>query len=204
MQTTSSDASSYDVVVLGGALSGAATATLLLRQNPGIRVLILEKNEKLGRRVGEATVEISAYFMMHVLGLTQYLSESQIAKQGLRFWFKNEAVTGVGDASELGSKYQVKMPSFQLDRSTFDEEVLRRAVVAGAMLKRPVSVSKVELNAGGEQVVEYKEAGVLQTVRARWVIDASGVASILSRKNGWWNSNFEHPTAAAWSRWKGV
>ena len=33
MQTTSSDASSFDVVVLGGALSGAATATLLLRHN---------------------------------------------------------------------------------------------------------------------------------------------------------------------------
>ena len=29
----------YDVVVIGGALSGGATATLLLRRNPGIRVL---------------------------------------------------------------------------------------------------------------------------------------------------------------------
>src|SRR5438094_803882 len=42
----------YDVVVMGGALSGAATATLLLRQNPGIRILILEKSAKLSRRVG--------------------------------------------------------------------------------------------------------------------------------------------------------
>jgi hypothetical protein len=31
------DAPFYDVVVVGGALSGAATATLLLRQNPGLR-----------------------------------------------------------------------------------------------------------------------------------------------------------------------
>jgi 2-polyprenyl-6-methoxyphenol hydroxylase-like FAD-dependent oxidoreductase len=58
----------YDVVILGGALSGGATATLLLRQNPGIRILILEKSEKLSRRVGEATVEVSAYFMGRVLG----------------------------------------------------------------------------------------------------------------------------------------
>ena len=75
----------YNVVVMGGALSGAATATLLLRQNPGIRVLILEKSAKLSRRVGEATVEVSAYFMGRVLGLTQYLNESHLAKQGLRF-----------------------------------------------------------------------------------------------------------------------
>src|SRR5207253_9233017 len=71
----------YDVVVMGGALSGAATATLLLRQNPGIRILILEKSAKLSRRVGEATVEVSAYFMGRVLGLTQYLNESHLAKR---------------------------------------------------------------------------------------------------------------------------
>jgi 2-polyprenyl-6-methoxyphenol hydroxylase-like FAD-dependent oxidoreductase len=60
----------YDVVIMGGALSGGATATLLLRQNPGIRILILEKSTKLSRRVSEATVEVSAYFMGRVLGLT--------------------------------------------------------------------------------------------------------------------------------------
>ena len=54
----SDEVRNYDVVIIGGALSGAATATLLLRQNPGIRVLIVEKSEKLTRRVGEATVEI--------------------------------------------------------------------------------------------------------------------------------------------------
>ena len=43
-----------------------------------------------------------------------------------------------------------------------------------------------------------------QTVRARWVVDASGVAALLARKEGWWRQNTEHPTAAAWSRWKGV
>jgi 2-polyprenyl-6-methoxyphenol hydroxylase-like FAD-dependent oxidoreductase len=30
----------YDVVIMGGVLSGAATATLLFRQNRGIRILI--------------------------------------------------------------------------------------------------------------------------------------------------------------------
>ena len=35
-------------------------------------------------------------------------------------------------------------------------------------------------------------------------MDASGVSALLARKNGWWRSNTAHPTAAAWSRWKGV
>ena len=60
------DSPFYDVVVIGGALSGAATATLLLRQNSGLRILIVEKSAQLTRRVGEATVEVSAFFMGRV------------------------------------------------------------------------------------------------------------------------------------------
>src|SRR5204863_1962779 len=99
---TADDASAYDVVVIGGALSGAATATLLLRQNPGLRLLIVEKSARLTRRVGEATVEVSAYFMGRVLGLTQYLNESHLVKQGLRFWSKDDDGQSVGDESECG------------------------------------------------------------------------------------------------------
>ena len=36
--------SHYDVVVLGGALSGGATATLLLRQNPGFTLKATDVN----------------------------------------------------------------------------------------------------------------------------------------------------------------
>ncbi len=197
-------AGDYDVIVLGGALSGAATATLLLRHNPGLRVLIIERSEKLSRRVGEATVEVSAFFMGRVLGLTRYLNENHIAKQGLRFWFKNDAVETIAEASELGAKYLVRLPSYQLDRATFDEEVLRRAGVAGAEILRPATIRNVELVAGGQQRVEVKYGEETRTFKARWVVDASGVAALLARKNGWWRRNDEHPTAAAWSRWKGL
>ena len=194
----------YDVVVIGGALSGAATATLLIRQNPGIRVLIVEKAEKLGRRVGEATVEVSGFFMCRVLGMTQYLNENHLVKQGLRFWFQNDQVKALDEASELGAKYLARIPSFQLDRAAFDEEVLRRAGEAGATILRPATVSKIQLTAGGEQTMEVRCGEVRHSVTARWVVDGSGQAAVLARKEGWWRANTEHPTAAAWSRWSGV
>ena len=196
--------SHYDAVIIGGALSGAATAILLLRRNPGMRVLIVEKAERLTRRVGEATVEVSAYFLGRVLGMTQYLNEAQLVKQGLRFYFANEEVQSLEEASELGGRYQVRLPSYQLDRATFDEEVLRRAAAAGARVLRPASVAAVELRTGGEQEVTVSHGGMTRKVRARWVVDASGVAAMLARRNGWWCPNTEHPTAACWARWKGV
>ena len=154
--------------------------------------------------MGEATVEVSAYFMGRVLGLTQYLNENHLVKQGLRFWFTNDEVKNLEEASELGGRYQVRLPSYQLDRATFDEEVLRRACVAGAELLRPASVIDVQLTAGQEQTITLKNGAGSKTIRARWIVDASGVGAVLARKEGWWRSNTEHPTAAAWSRWKGV
>jgi flavin-dependent dehydrogenase len=197
-------AETYDVIVIGGALAGAASATLLLRKNPGIRILILEKSEKLTRRVGEATVEVSAYFLGHVLGMTQYLNDNHITKQGLRFWFANDEVRSLDQAAEVGPKYLARLPSYQLDRASFDEEVLRRAVELGATVIRPAIVSKVTLSPGGQQSMEVKSGERRFQANARWIVDASGVNALLARKQGWWRTNSEHPTAAAWSRWTGV
>jgi flavin-dependent dehydrogenase len=194
----------YDVVVIGGSLSGAATATLLLRKNPGLKLLIVEKSTHFTRRVGEATVEVSAFFLGRILGMTQHLNDAHLVKQGMRFWFTNDEVTALNQASELGGRYQVRLPSYQLDRAVFDEEVLRRAVEAGAKLLRPASVTRVHLSPGGEQTIVLRTGETSETLRARWVVDASGVAALLARQQGWWRLNSAHPIAAAWGRWKGV
>ncbi len=194
----------YDVIVVGGALSGASTAILLLRENPALRILIVEKSPRFTRKVGEATVEVSGYFLTRVLGLSQFLNETQIAKQGLRFWFANDQTGSLPEASEIGPRYQVRLPSFQIDRSVVDEEVLRRATAAGARLLRPAAVSDIQLCPGGMQTVTVRHGETTETIEARWLVDASGVACLLARKEGWWIPNAEHPTAAAWGRWKGV
>src|SRR6266404_2463096 len=127
----------YDVIILGGALAGAATAVLLLREQPGLNILIIEKSTVFGRRVGEATVEISGYFLGRVLGLTQHLNEAHLVKQGMRFWFHNQRTQSLSDCSEIGGLYLSRVPAYQVDRAVLDEEVLRRAVAAGAELLRP-------------------------------------------------------------------
>jgi flavin-dependent dehydrogenase len=194
----------YDVVITGGALSGAATAILLLRGQPKLRVLIIEKSASFTRRVGEATVEVSGYFLSRVLGLNQHLNEAHLVKQGMRFWFFNERTKTLADCSEIGGRYLARVPAFQIDRAVLDEEVLRRAGEQGAELWRPASVGKVHLNPGGLQTIEVRRHERSEQVRARWVVDASGVAALLARQEGWWRPNTAHPTTAVWARWTGV
>jgi hypothetical protein len=43
-----------------------------------------------------------------------------------------------------------------------------------------------------------------KNISVRWVVDASGVASLLARQEGFWRPNTEHPTTAVWARWTGV
>ena len=194
----------YDVVVIGGALSGAATALMLLRERPGLRLLIIEKSSAFKRRVGEATVEVSSYFLTRVLGLMQHLNEQHLLKQGLRFWFTNEHAHNLDDCSEIGGRYMARVAAFQVDRAVLDEHVLQLACTAGATLLRPASVQNVELASGQSQRVTVRIDSISQTISARWVVDASGVACLLARANGWWRANTEHPTAAVWARWRKV
>lgn len=200
----SSAPTDFDVIIVGGALSGSATALQILQQRPDARVAIVEKSGAFGRRVGEATIEVSTYFLLRVLGLTRHLNEHHLAKQGLRFWFANENTRNLGDCSELGGSYLVRLPSYQLDRAVLDAEVLRRAVAAGATLFRPANVRRIELREGGSQRVFATVDGEEREWTARWLVDASGLAALLARQEGWWRRNTAHPTAAAWSRWRSV
>ena len=196
---------SYDVAIIGGAMSGAATATVLLQKNPALRVLIIERSAAFERRVGESTIEISTFFLMRVLGLSDHLNEHHYVKQGLRFWYSDSTVEKFDECGEIGGRFLSRVPAFMVDRAVLDEEVLHRAGARGAELRRPAQLTKIELTPGGEQRLTIREAdGSEQTVRARWAVDASGVRALLARQEGWYRQNDAHPTAAVWSRWTGV
>lgn len=197
-------ARSCDVAIIGGALAGTATAIQLLRENPTLRILIVEKSASFPRKVGEATVEVSAFFLGRVLGLTQYLNEAHLVKQGMRFWFANERTKTLDECSEIGGRYLARVAAYQVDRSTLDTEVLRRACALGAVVIRPASVQKVELVSGGTQTLTLRRGEQIEKIEARWVVDASGPAALLARQNGWWKPNLEHPTTSVWARWRNV
>ncbi|MCA1658679.1 MAG: tryptophan 7-halogenase, partial [Verrucomicrobiaceae bacterium] len=193
----------YDAVIVGGAFSGAATALMLKRKHPAARILIIEKTAEFDRKVGESTTELSSCYMTRLLGLTNYLGHHHLAKQGLRMWFSNRPDQQFDDCVELGARYQARLPTFQVDRSTLDQHMLELAVEAGCDLQRPAKVTGIELETNRSHV-SYEAYGSQTRVSTRWLVDASGRASMIARKLGHFQPNTEHPINAVWARFTGV
>ena len=195
----------FDVVVIGGSLSGSSTALQILRRKPKCRLCILEKSTDFGRRVGESTVEVSAYFLGKHLNLSDHLNRKHLIKQGLRFHFGNHRSQRLADCGEVGPHYNVRMPSYQVDRTILDAELLQQCQDSGATLFRPCTVREIELNEGGDQVVHCELPGAESlTLRARWIVDASGRSTLIGRKLGLIRPNTEHPISSIWARFTGI
>lgn len=189
----------YDVVILGGAFSGASAAILLRRECPDLRVLIVEKAERFDEKVGEATTEMSAMFLTRRLAMWRHLENEQLPKEGLRYWFSNDKVTGHANASETGGFIRSTVPAFQLRRDALDEHLLATAVAEGAELWRSARATDVVV---GD--FEHKVTVEGRVIACRWLLDATGRANFLGRKLDLVERNDEHPTAAIWCRWKNV
>jgi flavin-dependent dehydrogenase len=194
----------FDVAILGGAFSGAASALLLKRRLPDARILIIEKATEFDRKVGESTTEVSSCFLTKILGLTSYLGHEQLVKQGLRLWFANRPDQSFDDCVEIGARYQARLPTFQVDRSTLDAHLLGLATQAGCEVWRPAKVTGCELGGANGQSLGVKIGEGEREARCRWVVDATGRASFLARKLGHFRQNTEHPINAVWARFTGV
>ena len=194
----------FDVVVIGGSVAGAGAAHMLRQHDPEIRILVVEQSQVFARKVGEATVEVGAYFLGRGLGLIDYLNDEHLIKQGLRFYFNSDDVTDLSNSGELGGKFLSRVPSYLVDRAKLDEEVLCRASKIGATVWRPASVKSVDLKEGGPNRVIVSVGEEQREVHCRWVIDASGVAAFVGRKRGWIKTNEAHPLMAVWGRFKDV
>ncbi len=200
-----SGSSFFDVVVVGGAVAGASAAILVKRRIPEVRVLVVEKSDHFDWKVGESTVEISAYFLTRVLKQYDHLSREQLPKQAFRYWFWNDSVSSLREASEVGPTQLARTPSFQLDRSKLDEHLLKVAAAEGSEVWRPARVTDVTLEGhGGNTVTVEKSDGTRADVRCRWVVDATGRHAMLARRRGGVTPIESHPISAIWVRYRGV
>jgi len=74
---------------------------------------------------------------------------------------------------------------WQVGRDRFDSVLLAEARQAGARVVYPAVVSDVILRAGGEgtSIVRYESRGRQSSLRAHWVLDCTGRAGLLARRD---------------------
>jgi flavin-dependent dehydrogenase len=94
--------------------------------------------------------------------------------------------------------------AFQVRRDEFDELLFRHAVAQGVEAHEGAKATKVELTPEG--VVAQVEAGVggAWTVRARYLVDATGRDTFLGRQLGLRRRHPRHQSAALFAHYRGV
>ena len=193
----------YDVVVIGGGFAGSASALLLKRFVPNARILILERRLAFDQKVGEATVEVSSFFLHNILGLYDHLSRDHLPKHGLRYWFTDGPDRRLSEMSEVGSWELPRLPAFQLNRRVLDEHLLGLALDKGVLVRRGARIDDIH-QGWPESRICVTVDGKEEHVRTRWIIDASGRQGVLAGKNDLRRYFDDMTTSAIWARFENV
>jgi len=135
--------------------------------------------------VGESFVELTVDFLLG-LGLGAYLIEKHYPRYGLTYHFKLDIDHPV-DRTYIVDEASTVPPllSFQVNRFTLDREVRERNLKNGVQTIDG-TVTGVDIGTGDElhTVTVHDIAQQKHTLRARWLIDATGRNRVLSKLLG--------------------
>ncbi len=195
-----------DVALLGGGLAANLLARQLRIQLPNVEVGIFERTTETSFKVGESSVEIAGNYLVRKLLLSTHLYERQLPKNGLRFFFDGpERASRLEEMSEIGPICLPFRPAFQLDRAALERDLLAMNEADGVRIERGVKAQDLVLgeNGAAHRFQAVRDDGASE-VEARWIVDATGRASVIAKERDLRLPEAGHRIAAAWGRFEDV
>jgi halogenation protein CepH len=174
----------FEVVVVGGGPGGSTLATLVAKQ--GHRVLLLEKETFPRYQIGESLLPSTVHGVCRLLGVDEELASAGFPKKRggtFRWGAKPEPWNFAFSVSP-----KISGPAsfaYQVERSKFDDILLRNAVRNGVEVRQNCTVLDVVEGADRVTGVSYTDGdGRSRTAYARFVVDASGNNSRIYKRVG--------------------
>lgn len=170
----------WDVIIIGGGPAGSSAATTLAKQ--GKKVLVLEKEKFPRFHIGESLLTYN-YEVFDALGVTEKIKEAGfMTKHGAQFWMGNGSrcvkfVFARGSYTHFPTAYQV-------ERSKFDEILLRHSEECGAVVKEESLVTGHEVTEDHVTVRFKDTSGQEREERAAFLMDASGLTNLTANLAG--------------------
>lgn len=196
--------STQDVVICGGGLAGLLLARQLRQQMPDLSLTVIERTRRplpdACHKVGESSVELACQYM-ESLGLRQYMLDRQLEKLGLRF-FPGGGELPLHERTEIGPCAEPIVSSYQLDRGRFENDLRDDLEKQGATLIEGTKVTTIDLGTGGAEHAIAFAGDHCGSVRARWLVDATGRQALL-RKRLKFTRGSPHVASASWFRIEG-
>ncbi|MGS0677373.1 NAD(P)/FAD-dependent oxidoreductase [Shewanella sp. 125m-1] len=163
-----------DVAIIGAGPSGSIAASLLHAQ--GKKVLVLEKQHFPRFSIGESLLPCCMQVIEQANMLEAVNQAGFQFKNGAAFRHQHKYTT-----FDFTDKFtQGPGTTFQVERATFDKLLADEAVKQGVTIRFGHTVESINLSAEPSLEVS-NDKGQIQTIKAKFVLDASGFGRVLPR-----------------------
>lgn len=190
----------FDAIVIGGGPAGSTCAYELAKA--GHSVLLLEKAKFPRFHIGESMVPYITK-LLEMMGALERVKEGAfVKKNGVEFL---TGTTGDLRRQSFSNLAEGQKPfSYNFNRARFDRILLEYAEETGVEVLQEAEVKKLIFNGERLEGVKYQHQGQSHQAQARYVVDASGRAGLVSKHFNLRKMNNRLQNVAVFQHYKNV